>query len=249
MNSNIILPDYLTIPLQLVRDREIDATDRMLYGVIYWYEHMKDGRCFASNETMAKILGTTARVIQNSLARLESRGYIRREYKDTAKRNRLEIKSLVAFKYVSSTDDTQKTSVPQMIDVSSMDDRASDPQMTRVILGSNNSNKNIAATSAADEKKQKYNHLGAEVIHAFEEFNPSVKKYYTNTTQRSACDRLIETHGLEKVLKVVALLPKSNGMRYAPTITTPLQLEEKWSSLGIFFTRLKSEKQKRKVIV
>ena len=42
---------------------------------------------------------------------------------------------------------------------------------------------------------------------------------------------MLETHGAEKLSKVIGLLPKTNKMAYMPTITTPVQLEDKWASL------------------
>jgi hypothetical protein len=61
--------------------------------------------------------------------------------------------------------------------------------------------------------------------------NMAVKSLYARKDQRAACQRLVEMHGLEKVLKVIAILPKTNRIAYLPTITTPIQLEEKWSAL------------------
>lgn len=73
--------------------------------------------------------------------------------------------------------------------------------------------------------------LGAEIIKAFETFNPAVKRLYANTTQRTACDDLIKTFGLDRALKAVAFVEKVRGQDYYPTITTPLQLFEKWAAL------------------
>lgn len=88
-----------------------------------------------------------------------------------------------------------------------------------------------------------------EIINNFKDINPSYQRFFPNTTQRKAAARLIETHGLEKVLKVLAVLPKVRGMPYFPTITTPLKLEEKWADLETAFIRLKNEKGKRKIYV
>lgn len=88
--------------------------------------------------------------------------------------------------------------------------------------------------------------LVSEVIKSFEEVNPSYKKWYGNTTQRGAVHRLITTHGVETVKRVITLLPKTNNMRYFPTITTPLQLEDKWAQLE---SALKRMKTKREVII
>ena len=91
-------------------------------------------------------------------------------------------------------------------------------------------------------EKHKFSTMGAEIIKSFESVNPNCKRFYNNPPQRGACDRLIEQYGLERVLKVVAFLPKSNTVSYLPTITTPVQLEEKWVALesGVLKQRSKT---------
>lgn len=91
-------PDFLIIPYQLIEDRELEATDRLIYGLIYWFEHLKDGHCSASNDTFAALLHITPRAVQNSLTNLEGRGYIEREYKDESKRHRSLIHAKITFK-------------------------------------------------------------------------------------------------------------------------------------------------------
>lgn len=77
----------------------------------------------------------------------------------------------------------------------------------------------------------KYNLLGAEIIKGFEFVDPKNKTYYSNTTQRGACDFLIEEYGLKEVLNRILILPKSNGTPFFPSITTPVQLRDKWVQL------------------
>lgn len=81
------------------------------------------------------------------------------------------------------------------------------------------------------------------IIKEFEKVNPACKSMYGNTTQRKNCKELIETYSLEKVLQVINLLPKTNQLSFIPTITTPLQLNQKWAQLEIGLIRLKAEKQ------
>jgi hypothetical protein len=83
----------------------------------------------------------------------------------------------------------------------------------------------------------------SEIIDAFKVVNPAYQRWFSNTTQRSSCQRLIETHTKETVLKVIAILNQSNLMKFAPNIQTPLQLEEKWSSLETFLKKVKEEKK------
>ncbi len=69
------------------------------------------------------------------------------------------------------------------------------------------------------------------LIDSFEEVNPAYKKWYARPPQREAARRLIETHGLERLQWVIKMLPNSNQRPYFPTITTPLQLEDRWAQL------------------
>lgn len=76
-----------------------------------------------------------------------------------------------------------------------------------------------------------------DIINAFSEVNPSYRKYFANTTQRAASGRLVKTHGKDKVLQVIAILPQTNKVPYAPVITTPAELENKFAALAVFFQR------------
>jgi len=89
--KKIIRPDFVIIPYQLYQITELQSLDRDVYGIVYWFEHLKDGECRASNETIAQLVCAEPRSVQNSLNRLEQAGAIARVYKDATKRNRLRI--------------------------------------------------------------------------------------------------------------------------------------------------------------
>ena len=86
------------------------------------------------------------------------------------------------------------------------------------------------------------------IIDAFKEVNKAFTQWYKNTTQRAACHRLIESYSLELTIKVVAMLRQTNGRPYFPTITTPVQLEQKWSQLEAAWQRYKLENNNPKVL-
>ena len=91
------------------------------------------------------------------------------------------------------------------------------------------------------------------IIETFSKLNPSCKKLYGNTTQRKACQFLIDTYGIERIIAVIEkTLPKTNSLQFFPTITTPLQLQDKWSNLESAIRKYQSEKlltkEKYKVI-
>ena len=58
----------------------------------------------------------------------------------------------------------------------------------------------IAGTSPADI---------SSLIDSFKEINPVYKKWFGNTTQRGACERLIEQHSLKKLLDIIQGLYQS----------------------------------------
>lgn len=86
--------------------------------------------------------------------------------------------------------------------------------------------------------------LIAEIIQLFSEVNPSYQRFFSNKTQRGSVERMLETHGFETLEKVIGILPETNKLKYVPTITTPIQLEDKWASLEANLKKLKSETTK-----
>ena len=108
-------------------------------------------------------------------------------------------------------------------------------------------------TNTAEDKplrvEEKHNKLGSEIIKALEEVDPKNKKYYGNTTQRKACDFLLEEYGLDEVLKRIGVLSKTNKIPYFPTISTPIQLRDKWVALQDAVDRKRGELKTKKEIL
>lgn len=103
-------PDFIIIPFQLFEDKNLQPLDRLLYGVIYYFEKMKEGKCIASNERLAEYcLTNSKKSVQNSLNNLERCCYINRIFLDEQKKNRLEIKCVITFNNVSPNSDTRTT--------------------------------------------------------------------------------------------------------------------------------------------
>jgi len=81
-----------------------------------------------------------------------------------------------------------------------------------------------------------------EIIKAFEVINPACSRFYGNKTQRTACQDLIDSYSFERVLSIIEkTLPRTNGLEFFPTITTPLQLRDKWASLESAVKKKQSE--------
>lgn len=102
-----------------------------------------------------------------------------------------------------------------------------------------------------DIVKDKYNVKGAEVLKTMTDFiDPKNKLYYGNKTQRSACDFLIEEYGFENVIKAIKLLPEmKKQIPYFPTITTPIELRDKWKKIEDALLRVKVNTESKKTEV
>jgi hypothetical protein len=80
-----------------------------------------------------------------------------------------------------------------------------------------------------------------DLINLFEPVNPSFERLFSNKTQRGALDRLVKKFGAEKIKSTIQALPALINKPYAPTITTPVQLESKLGSLISFYYKQKGK--------
>ena len=104
-----------------------------------------------------------------------------------------------------------------------------------------NKTKDTSKHSLQDVQLVDMKNLIPEVIKAFELVDPKNKTYYGNKTQRGACEFLLTEYGFEEVIKRISFLSRSNDMEYFPTITTPVQLRDKWVSLEKAVGRIKNK--------
>jgi phage replication O-like protein O len=107
--------------------------------------------------------------------------------------------------------------------------------------------KNKFNKSGKVDNMSEYNPLGAEIIYEMISVDPKNKTYYNNKTQRAACDFLINEYGLSETKNRIKIIEKTNGEPYFPTITTPVQLRDKWVQLEKSIIRHKKEFSKNQV--
>jgi len=107
-----------------------------------------------------------------------------------------------------------------------------------------NIRKEQAETSSAKEQAETssaFSKEGVEIIKLFEEIDSKNKNYYGNRTQRKACDFLTKQYGLEKVSKVIEYIKHCRGKPYFPSVTSPYELQEKWTKLAEFGLKERGE--------
>jgi hypothetical protein len=228
-------PDFLLVPYKII-EAGIDPSAQRIYGTIYALQQWSAGVCYASNETISKIAKTSVRSVERGIEELISLGFVVAEYKDKERRNRLSLLATVTYGGRKKTTDTHDGHDRHR-------GRTRPTPMAGDIEYKKEEEVNTGEDKSSQSKSPKFSQAGAEVIKAFEGFNPAAKRYYANTTQRKAADDLVKIHGLEMVLKVVRdIVPKTNGLPHVPTISTPLQLLEKWVALEAAIRRKQSER-------
>lgn len=80
------------------------------------------------------------------------------------------------------------------------------------------------------------------LITSFKDINPIYKTWYPNKTQRKACELLLEMMDFDKLkILIEKVLPISNRRQYAPTITTPHQLHQKFAQLQSYLVKEKDK--------
>ena len=80
-----------------------------------------------------------------------------------------------------------------------------------------------------------------ELITKWREVNPAVE--YGNKTERAACQWLIDDRGMDRARQLTNIAVNITrrdfeGKQYAPIITTPYELKQKWTKFCIFLKNL-----------
>lgn len=205
-------------------------------------------KCFPAMETIAEENGIKSRnTVSKYLKELEKYNIIEitEEYdKETKKRlnNVYELLDKIYWKPKPCTRDEHGSHAQLVTKPCTSDEQSHAQEMSS--KETHNKETHNKETSKVNLAGKKFSQLGADVIKQFETIDPKNKKYYNNTTQREASDFLIEEYSFEMVSKIILFLPKTNVMEYMPTITTPVQLRDKWIQLESALLREKQKKKK-----
>lgn len=179
-----------------------------------------DGICFPSIQRLAKDTGMSKRTVSNKLNELESLGLLDRRNRENTSN---EYQVLLVEGGIA----------PDAIGYSTRCTGGIAPdanELYPVLTKSNELNSSPALQAEREEEKRLNNQI-AEGINLFKVVNDSYYLHFKRKVQRDAMRRLIARYGFEKVEQAVAVLPHTNKMPYLPRITTPAQLEERWTDL------------------
>ena len=76
-----------------------------------------------------------------------------------------------------------------------------------------------------------------EIIDLFKLVNPNYQTLFPRKTERDAVERMLKRFGREKLEKAIKVMAESYGKKFAPTITTPRELESRMGKLIAYYKR------------
>lgn len=198
----------------------------------------KNGQCFPTKKTLSKDVGVSLKTLERHIEKLIAVGLLTKEARFVKNRQTSNTYQIM----ILERGEGGKNDAPPSVKMGEGEGGKNDAQnSTHRELNSNNSTaEETSAGSGADINK---------MIDAFKDVNPSFTRLYAQKPQREACRRLIKQYTLEKCLAMVAYLPKSNASRFAPTITTPYELEKNLGKLIAFAQKQKDFSHKGKEII
>lgn len=211
---------YGIIPSDVRYDSRLIPNAKLLYSEITALSN-KEGFCWATNSYFAKLYNVSNKSISNWIAQLIEYGYISSEI--TYKENSKQVNS--RYLSLNSTPSPRKGAYP-------MEENFHTPMEEKVKdnTTSNNNKENTSNAGHCTVEPDKGNgSLIPLVIKEMETLDPKNKRFYGNKTQREACDFLITEYGLELVLQVIQAIPHLKAkLPYMPSVTTPVELRDKW---------------------
>lgn len=192
-----------------------------------------------STERIVKVSSDGSRSTIGAIKELEEAGYLTRKRLKTGKvEYHLTFEPNVQNAQEETEPDVQnakETKRPndETHDVSNKEDNTNTEEETNTSL-------------SASGKESSLEKEVAEVIDTLKNLNPAYKLLFARKPQRESCKRLLQQHGLEKVKRAIQYLEHcvQSENKYCPTITTPIQLEEKWGALAIAWMRENKNSQK-----
>ena len=219
---------FWAIPKEIMAMHQLSLEARIVYAIL-WTRSNGDNICWPGQKSIAENLGVGERSIRRYLGELLKEGLIEVERKGLRMTNRYLLTGQIGLSRADTTG-LSREATPVLSSVKE--------QIKKNIV----SKKLTIAPLKNGAEKDPINDL----IFLFKEVNPSVNRLFPNTNQRKSIKNLLNLYGKEKLEKIIAILPKSNTMPYAPVITTPTQLEIKVGALEAFVQKYRAELNKNK---
>jgi hypothetical protein len=243
-----IIPNF-TLNHSTLWDREVYVQMKRIAG--------EDGTCWTSQKTLSKQCGMSINRLKKSLSYLVEHKWIKfigTKKVGTTGGNQEVNEYRICDLWKINTDYYQDKGVslediPLSKGVSPNEQKGYHENTKGVSPGDDKEEPIKNITIKEDTKVETFGKEVNDIIELFKDINPSYRELYKRKNQRDAVHRLLLAIGEEKVRSAISYLPQTNSMPFSPTITTPIQLEEKIGTLRAFVQKEIIRKNNSKVII
>ncbi len=243
------------LPKEVIEDQELSPLEKMIYAEIACFEV-----CYMKNEQFADRYGKADRTISRIISKLKDKGYIVEDVFNGRMRGLMVVRDFrkkrktvhdivtpmsrqTRQKCLGRVDKNVYAATTKM---STKDNNIDNKEDNNTLCKTKFCEKSKA--KAIKKTKKKEPNQTNLILEKFKEVNPNYQQLFPNKTQRSAVDRMLKRFGFEKLARTIEHLPKIISQKYAPRITTPLQLENKMGELICFYRQEQNTKNKLEFI-
>jgi len=230
MSKLIVSSRYGTTPNDILNNKEISLKAKGLYGFL----QCKPDNWRFSTERIASQKKESEKVIRATLQELERFNLLTRIKKPKDKGGKW-----TGYNYILHETVIPKPSLPKAVGrESSRTDNGEDISKQDYSKQDIVNNTIIAKQSFADtEVVKEHSQDIQKMLDTFYEVNPTLN--FGNKTVRAAALEMIKKFGAEKAINTAKFATSIQGQKYAPVITTPLELKNNMGKLLAYYKREK----------
>lgn len=233
--------DYTQVPNKALRDERLSLKAKGIYTYLY----SKPDHWQFAGDRICKETSDKRDAVYAALKELEVAGYLQRFKKPNGRIHYILDQEEINKQQGSIFDIKPVEENPQQATKKPVEEKpkVGKTQSGKIrtisktdVISNTDIESNTNTAQSAEEKD-----IG-EIIFLFQEVNPSYKQLFNRKPQREAARRLLQQFGMYKMKPMIAYLSTSNADRYAPTITTPIELESKLGLLKAWADKQRSSK-------
>jgi len=225
--------DFLVVPNKS-QLKLLTAGSQALFMWICAYAN-EEGVCWPSRANLAKNLNCSDRTIDSYLKELEEKKFLKKEerIKDNEKQSNLYQVLIIGGGSEKSSPPSEKSALPPSEKSSH---RTISNSLTKSITSEPEGSPFTVVLDEEEGKRKappKYPNAPA-VLKLFKIIGNVPANWKINTAQLKACENLYKERGLEKIESALEFYSETRDQEYCPQITTPFDLDSKWTKLGQF---------------
>ncbi len=213
----------------ILADKNLSLKAKGLYGLIYSKPENWD---FAV-ERLAKESRDNFDGTNNAVKELETFGYLERVKRPDGRKD--------WHIHIEPTREKPKLGKTQVGKIQTISNKEKRVIKKKKVINNSETGVSVVDKEIIDQNSPIEKQI-AEIIFRFKNLNPIYKTWFTRNPVREKCRTLLEEFGFIKIVNAINFAEKIIADKYAPTITTPAELESKWGKLQAYYLKIKEQK-------